>query len=64
MSPYITSYLRYKESDTFIDSAVAMWIFAVQVIGQGLFMTVGGAMHHKIGVRLSCLIGGTVLRLM
>ncbi|XP_028401611.1 uncharacterized protein LOC114524659 [Dendronephthya gigantea] len=61
MSPYITSYLRYEESDTSVDSTMAMWILAVQVIGQGFFMTVGGAMHDKIGARLTCAIGGTIL---
>ena len=62
MNPYITSYLRYEQSDTSLKYSQAMWIFAVQVMGHGMLMIFGGLIHFKIGPRLTCLLGGTVLR--
>jgi hypothetical protein len=62
MSPYITSYLRHETSETSLRYSEAMWIFAVEAMGQGLFMPCGGIMHYKIGPRCTTLIGGTILR--
>ena len=62
MSPYITSYLRYKTSETSLGYSTAMWIFAVQVMGHGLLMPFSGLIHRKIGSRLTVLTGATVLR--
>ena len=63
MSPYITSYLRYKTSETSLEYSTAMWIFSVQVMGHGLLMPFSGLIHNKIGSRWTTLTGATILSL-
>ncbi|GAB1600913.1 uncharacterized protein LOC115210562 [Argonauta hians] len=61
LSPYITSYLKYRTNDTNIRNVDSIWIYALTVVGQGCGMLHGGFLERKLGPRVATLIGGWIM---
>jgi len=62
LNTYITSYMRKHvpgQEDRHYSDAV--WIPTLATLGQGLFMTVAGHLEEAIGVRLTLLIGSSLM---
>ena len=60
MSTYMTSYLR-KHVNNDITYSDVIWIPTFSTISQGVFMTLSGHLEERIGVRLTLLIGSTIM---
>jgi len=62
LNTYMTSYLRVhvagQENRHYSD---AIWIPTLATLGQGLFMTVSGHMEEKIGIRMTILVGCSLM---
>lgn len=57
LSPYLTSFLKYRTDDSDIRNVDSIWIYALTVIGQGCGMLHGGFLERKLGPRIATLIG-------
>ena len=59
MTVYVTSYLRqYDASITYNDTII---IYACNILGQALTMTIGGKIELKVGPRIAAAIGSLFL---
>ncbi|GFN89133.1 oxalate:formate antiporter-like isoform x1 [Plakobranchus ocellatus] len=63
ISPYITSYMRWRGSAPDLTYTEATWIFACSIVGQGSCMILGGLLQTVIGSKLTCLLGGWLMSL-
>ncbi|XP_075248442.1 apicoplast pyruvate carrier 1-like [Convolutriloba macropyga] len=57
ISPYITSYLRFRTKDTWITYETSVWVFTSCSALLGVFAIVGGAVGNVIDSRFVILIG-------
>jgi MFS family permease len=61
VAPYIVSYIRNESHPADLTQGTATWIYALNFIGQGCTMTLGGWAVKRIGPRWTTLIGGLVM---
>ena len=59
--PYVVSYIRERSHPRDLTSEMGAWIFALNLVGQGGSMFLGGWLERKIGPRLTTLIGGWIM---
>lgn len=59
--PYVVSYMRARSHPEDLTSQTATWISALNLVGQGGSMFLGGWLEKRIGPRLSTLIGGWLM---
>jgi MFS family permease len=63
IAPYIVSYIRNQSHPAGLTQGTATWLFALNLMGQGGAMFLGGWMVRKIGPRWTTLIGGWIMSL-
>ncbi|XP_075241600.1 uncharacterized protein LOC142336575 [Convolutriloba macropyga] len=57
MSPYVTSYVKFKTKSTWITYTTSVWIFSCCNSSIGLFAILGGVCANYVPPRLVILIG-------
>ncbi|KAF2364638.1 Major facilitator superfamily [Trinorchestia longiramus] len=62
LTTYMTSYLRAVVSVDTVYSDV-VWVLAVTIVAQGLFMPLAGLFEKRLGPRLTCAIGSFIMSL-
>lgn len=58
---YIASYMHQRVSVD-VTYSNTIWIIAITIAAQGLFMMLGGLLEQYVGPRLTCLIGSVLYR--
>lgn len=61
MMTYMVSYMHGRV-DSSIDYGNFIWVNSITTAAQGLFMVFGGLLERRVGPRLTCLVGCTLLR--
>ena len=62
MVTYIVSYLMYRTDNGVVSGPKMSWILSLTVIGQGIFMPLGGFLSRYLGTRITLLLGGWIMR--
>ncbi|XP_018011834.1 uncharacterized MFS-type transporter YhjX [Hyalella azteca] len=62
LTTYMTSYLHEEVSRDVTYSDV-VWVMALTLMAQGLFMPIGGILEARLGPRLTCCIGAVIMSL-
>ncbi|CAB3999900.1 oxalate:formate antiporter-like isoform X1 [Paramuricea clavata] len=60
VSPYFTSYLRYRTSETTLQHSDSMWVISCHEIAVHLTLVCSGVIELKLGARMTSLLGGLV----
>ena len=63
LSPYIVSYIRARSAPSTLHYTDATFLFAGQIIGDGISIVFGGIFERKFGPRLVSLFGGWFMSL-
>ncbi|CAB3992907.1 oxalate:formate antiporter-like isoform X1, partial [Paramuricea clavata] len=60
VSPYLTSYLRYRTTASTLQHSDSMWVLSCHQIALHVILLGSGVIELKLGVRMTSLLGGLV----
>jgi hypothetical protein len=62
ISPYITSYLRFRSSSSNLRYSDSMWIMSCIQVSMHIALMCGGVIELKLGARITSSLGGLFVR--